>query len=542
MTQIPNLPLASAEAPQDLLVISQNGLTRKVPIFDLLGNLQGGLPTNVKDFGATGDGTTNDTPFIQAAIAAAGDSLLTWPAGTYRISSTLTLPTGQRWVGYSRASTTILWAGANNVDIINTTHNGQTNGIENMTIDAGTATGLTMFHLRNSQNGVYRSLWFAANGGANNVIMFLEAGEGGVVGNTAHNTFYHIVGRDGAKALVLSGNTVPDISGATDNSFFHLDLSSPSGMSGWIGIEFQHWCDTNQFYYTRLTLEGPNSTGVIFNSLDPDGIASTYNYTFSGLILDNIGPIDNATGLKINASSGIYITGLFLSPQPYTGKLVDAHPTNARSYYIATNNPDIGGVTVMQVYKQAFGDRPERGLSSFLRSPGFPATGSLTHIHILQAVKIIISYPTVLHTLNLNVVTGRSFSDWQFQMALYADNGYGQPGLIIPLTDSGPIAIAANATGVFTSNVNGGAGVPLTEGVYWAACNYDNNGATATCIGPSGGDPEVTTSGLLSEVLGPLGNGWYHPSDFSLGMVSPFPAPATAANADVPLVILGLGF
>ena len=46
---------------------------------------------SVKDFGATGDGTTNDTTAIQAAITAAGDGTVYFPAGDYKVTSTLTV-------------------------------------------------------------------------------------------------------------------------------------------------------------------------------------------------------------------------------------------------------------------------------------------------------------------------------------------------------------------------------------------------------------------------------------------------------------------
>ncbi len=55
---------------------------------------------NVTDFGATGNGTTDDTAAIVAAIAAAAPSsartgnTVYFPAGTYLVSSTLTVPVG----------------------------------------------------------------------------------------------------------------------------------------------------------------------------------------------------------------------------------------------------------------------------------------------------------------------------------------------------------------------------------------------------------------------------------------------------------------
>ncbi len=57
-----------------------------------------GIFTNVKDpsYGAVGDGVTDDTSHVQAALTAAtsGKSIVFFPAGTYRIVSKLTIPVG----------------------------------------------------------------------------------------------------------------------------------------------------------------------------------------------------------------------------------------------------------------------------------------------------------------------------------------------------------------------------------------------------------------------------------------------------------------
>nr|MDA8319057.1 glycosyl hydrolase family 28-related protein [Actinomycetota bacterium] len=52
-------------------------------------------PYNVRDFGARGDGTTDDTAAIQAAVnaaVAAAGGIVYFPPGTYPISSTITIP------------------------------------------------------------------------------------------------------------------------------------------------------------------------------------------------------------------------------------------------------------------------------------------------------------------------------------------------------------------------------------------------------------------------------------------------------------------
>ena len=50
-----------------------------------------GAPVNVLDFGAVGDGVTDDTVAIQAAVTAAGNKSLYFPAGIYLLNSNVTI-------------------------------------------------------------------------------------------------------------------------------------------------------------------------------------------------------------------------------------------------------------------------------------------------------------------------------------------------------------------------------------------------------------------------------------------------------------------
>jgi hypothetical protein len=71
---------------------------------------------NVKSYGAAGDGVTDDTAAIQKGLNALGpdNPTLYFPAGTYRITQTLTLHAQQyvNVMGQDPATTTILWGGA----------------------------------------------------------------------------------------------------------------------------------------------------------------------------------------------------------------------------------------------------------------------------------------------------------------------------------------------------------------------------------------------------------------------------------------------
>lgn len=60
------------------------------------------IVTNVKDYGAKGDGENDDTEAIKAAIASAGNGgTVYFPAGVYKISDTIATMHGQTWIGGS---------------------------------------------------------------------------------------------------------------------------------------------------------------------------------------------------------------------------------------------------------------------------------------------------------------------------------------------------------------------------------------------------------------------------------------------------------
>lgn len=58
---------------------------------------------STRSAGAKGDGTTDDTTALQSAIAEAASAgqVLYFDAGTYKVTSTLTMPAGSKWVGES---------------------------------------------------------------------------------------------------------------------------------------------------------------------------------------------------------------------------------------------------------------------------------------------------------------------------------------------------------------------------------------------------------------------------------------------------------
>jgi len=72
---------------------------------------------SVKDFGAVGDGTTDDTAAIQAAITANYNKCIYFPAGTYKVTSSLTVTGAIFFRGDGRDQSIISWT-STTLDVI----------------------------------------------------------------------------------------------------------------------------------------------------------------------------------------------------------------------------------------------------------------------------------------------------------------------------------------------------------------------------------------------------------------------------------------
>jgi hypothetical protein len=112
--KISELPAADSPlAPSDVVPALQNGVTKKAAI-DQFGFLASGSSAvtrtiqdklrdsvSVKDFGAVGDGIADDTAAIQAAINAAAGRTVFIPAGTYKITDTLSYNVSKTFGAFS---------------------------------------------------------------------------------------------------------------------------------------------------------------------------------------------------------------------------------------------------------------------------------------------------------------------------------------------------------------------------------------------------------------------------------------------------------
>jgi hypothetical protein len=105
-------------------------------------------PVNVKAYGARGDGTTNDSAAIQAAINAAAGTVYV-PKGNYLVNTGLTLPSSCHLEFEAGA---LLKAGTNSMTVLSTTAGFKTGiKLRNVAVDGNSKTGVTAVALSNVQ-------------------------------------------------------------------------------------------------------------------------------------------------------------------------------------------------------------------------------------------------------------------------------------------------------------------------------------------------------------------------------------------------------
>ena len=116
--RISQLPALTLPALTDQFAVNQGGVSKRMT----LGQVRELGVFNVKDYGAIGDDVADDTAAIQAAVDATVDGrrggTVYFPAGNYRITSTVTLPDPDggfqdsiSLIGASPQYTTLTWRG-----------------------------------------------------------------------------------------------------------------------------------------------------------------------------------------------------------------------------------------------------------------------------------------------------------------------------------------------------------------------------------------------------------------------------------------------
>lgn len=197
---------ATVDRNGNLLPASRNGNALNLPAGTklnggTLSNSGGGLPVvNVSDYGAVGNGTTDDTTAWQAAINAApnGATIVASPTANYKITSSLNITSRQSLTLFSPSTATVgfprfTWAGANGGVMLKIYDSyacrvdgfsfNTTNGTTiNKCIDIDRVSGFSSAHMitncvlngSNQDNASFIALSIDASGGVNNENMHID--------------------------------------------------------------------------------------------------------------------------------------------------------------------------------------------------------------------------------------------------------------------------------------------------------------------------------------------------------------------------------
>ncbi len=497
--------------------------------------------TNVKDFGALGGGVGNDTTAIQAAITAAGNGVVLFPAGTYLFNATLTRPGGQVWRGESPTATVLKWTGANNANLIATLSDGSATygGITDLMIDMGAATGCTALALLSSNYGSYARLHIKGNDGANNRGLAIIA----AAINSGENSFQDVV-IDGVTRGIYFNGTVPG-HGATLNNFYHIVVNLTGTATG-TGIEWDQWCDSNYFFYCRVTLAYPNSIALKFHTTAPAGSPTVYDINFYGLAIDGVGDWTGSTGFWINYGYGITAKGVF-NTLNYPDLLIT--DINAQQYLVECVTGAIHGGGVTKIFsKGTTSDDLSLPMftmlsGSFYRTPSSaPCVSATWPANYLLAMPFSVGNTSIARTLSINVTAANASAATRYRLGIYSDRGDFCPYDLIAA--AGEITVAAGSTGVKTSAVlNAGAGVKLPRGIYWLMFLGDVAGSSLSCLGGIAGTVTnaATTLGFDSAInafTGGCGCGWYQSFAYA-ALPASAPAMAPIQPTPVPVIVVG---
>ena len=289
---------------------------------------------NVLDFGAAGDGVTDDATAINNAISAAtaaGGGVVLFPAGTYAVGSTITLRDNVTLSGVF-AGSTITWIGTTGDMLASSSGSILLRaGIENLRIDSGSADRLLVTY------GAYECSFQRlrlTGASATAVAIDVRADSSGGTNpagnrNAAFCCFSDIL-HDGycgrfIRLIGLTG-TPQVVTLNTFNSCNALDVRE-------VGIDFAEWCDNNSFTgMTRVAITDDNAIGVYYTSAHASNNLGVYSNNFEMLAVDNFGSPTGRVGVKMNYTKFNVINWYFNEPAADGGSLVVT--SNSQSYWV----------------------------------------------------------------------------------------------------------------------------------------------------------------------------------------------------------------
>lgn len=271
---------------------------------------------NVRGYGAKGDGITDDTAAITAAIAALPNEggVVYFPKGKYLVSSTIYIGDGTKTVNSTKQRIQLVGAGR-----------GSASGNEDATVDIlWNGVGGTLFHMKGVQGGEISGMRLNSRTGADTVLKLENcfynnfenltvrqdrAGKDGIRldGNVAQNVFKLvtvIAQSSGCRAWVIGeGDTL----GQSGNMFLKCDGYAAGDVATSCGFYIE-MADNNTFMECYTQQSGLLGYGILFVQA-----AGSLDWAPSENLFLNC-PIMAAPGMSIGGAAGR--NGTWFIPYP----------------------------------------------------------------------------------------------------------------------------------------------------------------------------------------------------------------------------------
>lgn len=288
-----------------------------------------GAISNVFDFGAVGDGTTDDTAAIQSAIdhvISLGGGTLRIPAGTYSITDTLTVPGSVMIVGDGPGSnslptfpavTKILWNGASKPMVIMGGNGSGTTvvggGMANLQLEGNSYSASKCLVIKDLQQGTFENLYLSY---CSDTALYITNTAGLITGFCDfYNISIQLIGATNTANGIYIDGVSTGVDGTTLCNFYTPRVNHDNGIGVLIGEV------GDAFNWIKLFTSRPSAStgvGVWFSGTDTTKAAGYHHFVqpivnagflFSGSG-KNVGTkIDNANWGYDNAPNAVLISG-----------------------------------------------------------------------------------------------------------------------------------------------------------------------------------------------------------------------------------------